>query len=64
MVLRESAPVVAAVAAVAAPTASAPLMGFVRLPISAVAALPPFTLFGSPRPCLPPVLASVMSHHH
>ena len=74
MFLRESAPIAAiltaaavaptAPAAAAAPTASALPMAFVRLPLSAVAALPALTLFGSPRPCLPPVFASAMSPHH
>ena len=63
MFLRESAPIVADVAAIltavavaptapaaaAAPTASALPMAFVPLPLSAVAPLPALTLFGSPR---------------
>ena len=67
MVLRKSAPVVAVVAASNAPasaTTPAALMAFVRLPVSAVVALPALTSFGSPYPCLPPVLASGMSPHH
>ena len=71
MVLQESAPVVAVLTTAAAvpttavvvPTASivVPLMALVWIPVSAVAAL---TLFGLPRPCLPPGLAPAMAPRH